>query len=263
MTALPSQPEQAEGLNHSSRGLHARVRPRTMSPIELLRPEGALHPALPGNGQPARLRGTTRRPLPFPYPKSNPDPALEPLICVENTLITHPCPSLLCPFSPITTAKSNRSNRNQTESGQKMKSVIGSLWKPPEGTPCSSGRKSALISFRHLLSGCQPLPAQGARGNRPRPCGAAASKRGEDGPSSKLALFAPGGRVPFCGHWFRKPSEGNGRWRKPPGHPLSGNPQFEYVLGTWSFSGVCMLEFGHSFRKPMSTTPPRGSYLCA
>jgi hypothetical protein len=42
MTALPSQPEQANGLHHRSRGQHACVRPRKAAVLELSRPERAL-----------------------------------------------------------------------------------------------------------------------------------------------------------------------------------------------------------------------------
>jgi hypothetical protein len=42
MTALPSQPEQANVLHHRSRGQHACVRPRKAAVLELSRPERAL-----------------------------------------------------------------------------------------------------------------------------------------------------------------------------------------------------------------------------
>jgi hypothetical protein len=53
MTALPSQPEQANGLCHNSRGQHAPARPRNA--IDLSRPLGATSSALlPDDAAPAR-----------------------------------------------------------------------------------------------------------------------------------------------------------------------------------------------------------------
>ena len=163
MTALPSQPEQAEGLNHRNRGQHARVRPRKITSLEPLRPERALQPlGSIGFTPPSQTdRGSATVPVAafgvspnasslLPASENHPksrvgrtksrvDLGREPLIHFENYPEPHDLPALGKAICPTITRNLGLSNRFQTASNRKIQSVFIRVhpWLKSPVVPCS------------------------------------------------------------------------------------------------------------------------------